>query len=305
MKRYSNSDVIKWKKEGVLVLNDLFTSKEIRSVHDDIDAIFGHKKGDEPIINKHDGRPKTIDEQFLNFENIPFDCSPALNLIGVHPQLVSLAKDTLETDNVRLYQSQVWAKFSGETDFEQSFHCDYGNHTLTIPSKDITQNSITFLMYFSNVTEEHGPAHYVVRTDSDKIHRSSEMFLDNRYHEKLQKLLDPFKRSTAGPAGTIFSYGIDVFHKATNITKSGAYRYAVTSCFKKPGNDTIGYTAWPYHQQKPWSIIFKNASPEQLNCFGVPMPGDPFWDDKTIQLANLRYPDWDMTDYILKQLPKK
>ena len=218
--------------------------------------------------------------------------------------MISLAKDALNTKDVRLYQSQAWAKFSGETDFEQSFHCDYGNHTLTVPSKDLTQNSITFLMYFSDVTEEHGPAHYVTRTDSEKIDRISEKFIDNTYGNSLQKLLAPFERTTAGLAGTIFAYGIDIFHRATNITKSGAYRYAVTSCFKKAGNDTIGYTAWPYHQQKPWNIIFENASPEQMNCFGVPMPGDPFWNNDTIRLANLRYPEWDMAEYKMKRKSK-
>ena len=305
IKRYSNSDIKKWKKEGAIVLNELFTTDEIVSVHNDIEQIFGSKKGVKPIIKKHDGKPETVPEQFLNFENIPFDCSPALNLIGVHPQLINFAKDALKTNNVRLYQSQAWAKFSGETDFEQSFHCDYGNHTLTVPSTDITQNSITFLMYFSNVTEQHGPAHFVSRTDSDKIDNSSKYFLENSNQKELQKSLATFAKTTAGPAGTIFAYGIDVFHKATNITKVGAYRYAVTSCFKKAGNDTIGFTAWPYHQQKPWNIIFENASAEQLSCFGVPMPGDPFWNDNTINLASLRYPGWDMGDYKRRKISKK
>ena len=295
-KHYSNSDVEEWRKEGAVLIKEIFSSKEIESVHDDIEKVFGYKKGRLPKTKNY-GSPDTIGDQFLNFENIPFDCSPALNLIGVHPQLIRLAKDALNTNDVRLYQSQAWAKFSGETDFEQSFHCDYGNHTLTVPSKEITKNSITFLMYFSDVTEEHGPAHYVTRTDSEKIERLSEKFLESSFQNSLQKLLAPFERTTAGAAGTIFAYGIDIFHKATNITKPGAYRYAVTSCFKKAGNDTIGYTAWPYHQQKPWNIIFENASPDQLNCFGVPMPGNPFWNNDTIRLAKLRYPKWDMTEY--------
>ena len=94
----------------------------------------------------------------------------------------------------------------------------------------------------------------------------------------------------------------DVFENMnTNITKPGAYRYAVTSCFKKGKNDTIGYTSWPFHQQKPWNIIFENASPDQLSCFGVPLPGDPFWDNDTIRLSNLRYPGWDMSEYKMKR----
>ncbi len=301
--KYTPEDVNEWKRQGAVVINDIFSEDEIMGVQKDIEKVFGYKKGGIPIVNDHQ-EPLINEQQFLNFENIPFDCSPSLNLIGVNPHIINFAKDALETKNVILYQSHAWAKYSGETDFEQSFHCDYGNHTLTVPSKDMTQNSITFLMYFSDVSEKHGPTHFVTREDSKKISRVSEKFLDGSSMTTLQKSLKPFEKTTAGPAGTIFAYGIDIFHRATNITKSGAYRYAVTSCFKKAGNDKIGFTAWPYHQQKPWQIIFENASPEQLNCFGVPMPGDPFWDQNTLQLANLRYPGWDMSEYKKKVMTK-
>ena len=44
----------------------------------------------------------------------------------------------------------------------------------------------------------------------------------------------------------------------------------MTSCFKKAGNDAIGYTAWPWHFTKPWNNIFEHGTPDQLNCFGCP-----------------------------------
>jgi len=97
--------------------------------------------------------------QFTTFEAVPFDCSPALNLIGVHPALVSFAKAALAADNVHLYQCQAWAKFTGDADYDQPFHCDFVNHTLTAPSEDVTKNSVTILCYFSDVSEAHGPAH--------------------------------------------------------------------------------------------------------------------------------------------------
>ena len=75
----------------------------------------------------------------------------------------------------------------------------------------------------------------------------------------------------------------------------------MTSCFKKAGNDAIGYTAWPWHFNKPWHKIFEYATPEQLNCFGVPLPGDRFWTKETMNLAKLRYPKWDMSEYKSKQ----
>ena len=98
-------------------------------------------------------------------------------------------------------------------------------------------------------------------------------------------------------SGTLLAYGIDVFHRGTNLTEPGGYRYAMTSCFKKAGNDSIGYTSWPWHFTKPWQNIFEHATPDQLSCFGVPMPGDPFWTEETLSLAQLRYPNWNMSEY--------
>ena len=236
-------------------------------------------------------------EQFKNFENIPFECSSSLNLISVHPSLIEFARSALKTNHVRLYQAQAWAKFTGEADFDQAFHCDFGNHTLTVPSKDECLNSITFIIYFTDVTEAHGPTHYVNRTDSNNI-EGMRRFLKHREDLQHQKELRKFERSAAGPAGTLLAYGIDVFHRGTNLTEPGGYRYAMTSCFKKAGNDAIGYTSWPWHFAKPWHNIFEHATPDQLNCFGVPLPGDPFWTEETLSLAQLRYPKWDMSEYL-------
>ena len=93
-----------------------------------------------------------IEAEIPKIENIPFECSPALNLLCVHPELIALARAALNTQDIQLYQSQAWAKYTGEADFDQPFHCDYGNHTLTVPSEDEHLNSITFLIYFSDVT---------------------------------------------------------------------------------------------------------------------------------------------------------
>ena len=239
---------------------------------------------------------KKVDKITFEFENIPFDCSSSLNLIAVHPSLIEFARSALKTNDVRLYQAQAWAKFTGEADFDQAFHCDFGNHTLTVPSQDECFNSITFIIYFTDATEEHGPTHYVNRTDSNGF-EGMKRFLKNREDVDHQRELRKSERSAAGPAGTLLAYGIDIFHRGTNLTEPGGYRYAMTSCFKKAGNDSIGYTSWPWHFTKPWQNIFEHATPDQLSCFGVPMPGDPFWTEETLSLAQLRYPKWNMSEY--------
>src|SRR5581483_10246161 len=215
---------------------------------------------------------------------------------GLHPAIIAFAKEALKTDDVRVYQCQSWAKFTGDADYDQPFHCDFVNHTLTAPSEDATKNCITILCYFSNVTEAHGPMHYVPRTESAKI-AGPDATLREAGLPSVQEKLKAASRSSAGPAGTAIPYTIDVYHRGTNLTAPHGHRYALMTCFKKANDDSIGFHAWQFHHTKPWARIFDHATPEQLACFGVQRPGDPFWTETTIARSQARYPNWDMTPY--------
>jgi hypothetical protein len=298
--RFGPEHLDAWRRDGGVVIKDFFTPEEVAAVQADFETVFGRTPGAEA------GRVQIEAGEVGRFnpapcatrEAVPFDCSPALNLIGVHPALIAFAKQALRADTVHLYQCQVWAKFTGDADYDQPFHCDYSNHTLTAPSEDAHLNSITILCYFSDVTEAHGPAHYVTRPDSAKV-AGPEASINGEAEAqaKLQQDLSRYERSTAGPAGTAFPYTIDVYHRGTNMTAPHGHRYAVMACFKAAGNESIGFHAWAFHHRKPWRRIFDHATPEQLACFGVQRPGHPFWTEETLRLAQVRYPNWDLTPY--------
>ncbi len=298
--RFTSEDLETWRREGGVVLEKFFTPEETAAVVADFDLIFGREEGAEEAIDKK--APGMVGRfhpaQFTGIQPVPIDCSPALNLIGVHPALIDFAKAALKTDDVHVYQCQAWAKFTGDADYDQPFHCDFSNHTLTAPSEDSHLNSVTILCYFTDVTEAHGPAHYVKRTDSAKV-GGPELSLsqDPAVHTQLQKNLLPYEQSTASPAGSVFPYTIDVYHRGTNLTAPHGRRYALMTCFKAAHDDAIGFHAWAFHHTKPWRKIFDHATPEQLACFGVPRPGHAFWTPITLQRAQARYPDWDLTPY--------
>ena len=298
--RFGPEHIDAWRRDGGVLIRDFFTADEVAAVRADFEAVFARDKGaDEALNRKKAGEVGRFNpSQFKTLDAVPFDCSPALNLIGVHPALVAFAKTALETDHVQLYQCQAWAKFTGDADYDQPFHCDYSNHTLTAPSEDAHLNSVTILCYFTDVSEGHGPAHYVTRPDSAKVARPEDSLSgDAQAQARLQAALLPYERSTAAPAGSVFPYSIDVYHRGTNLTEPGGRRYAVMSCFKAAGDESIGYHAWQYHHTRPWARIFDHATPEQLACFGVQRPGDPFWTDVTLARAQARYPNWDLTPY--------
>jgi hypothetical protein len=293
--RFSAADIETWRRDGALLIPGFFTGGEVAAVRADFGRLFDRAGADQPLVRAGPGETARFDAaQFTGVRSIPLDCSPALNLLGVHPALVRFAREALQSDEVLIYQCQAWAKFTGEADYEQPFHCDYVNHTLTAPSDDERLNAVTFICLFSDVTEAHGPTHYVTRPDSAAV-AGPEATL--RGGPALHAALAPHARSAAGPAGGVFAYGIDVYHRGTNLTAPGGHRYAMTVCFKAASNAAIGYTAWPFHHNAPWRLVFEHATPDQLACFGVQRPGDPFWTEATLARAQARYPGWDLGPY--------
>lgn len=298
--RFTAEDVEAWRRDGVVLLEGFFTPEEVAAVRADFETVFGRTSGaEEPMNKKKAGEIGRFNgAQFKAQEIVPMDCSPALNLIGVHPALIAFAKAALGTEAVHLYQCQAWAKFTGDADYDQPFHCDFSNHTLTAPSEDTLKNTVTILCYFTDVTEAHGPMHYVTRPDSEPIAGpESSLNVDPEFQAGLQKALTTFERTSASSAGTAIPYSIDVYHRGTNLTAPNGVRYVVMTCFKKAGDESIGFHAWQFHHTRPWARVFDHATPEQLACFGVQPPGDPFWTETTLARAQARYPNWDMTPY--------
>lgn len=298
--RFTPEDLAEWDCEGVVLLRDLFTAEECAAVRADFDRVFGRDTGGDQLLDRK--KPGTIGafhpSQFKAIEIVPFDCSPALNLIGVHPALIAFAKAALRTDHVHLYQGQAWAKFTGDADYDQPFHADFANHTLTVPSEDTQKNSVTIFCYFTDVTDAHGATHYVTRTDSAKVAGpEATLNTDKAFQADLQRRLQVYSRSAAAPAGTAIAYTTDVYHRGTNLTAPNGHRYAYMACFKKAGDESIGFTAWQFHHTRPWANVFNAATPEQLACFGVQPPGDPFWTETTLARAQARYPGWDLTPW--------
>ena len=259
------------------MIERFFDPAEVAAVVADFDLIHDRAGAPEALDRKQPGEVGAFNPaQFSGFQAVPIDCSPALNLIGVHPALVRFAQAALGTDEVHIYQCQAWAKFTGEADYDQPFHCDFSNHTLTAPSEDAHLNSVTILCYFTDVSEAHGPAHYVRRTDSAKV-GGPEMSLsaDPAVQTRLQSGLKRYEQSTAAPAGSVFPYGIDVYHRGTNLTAPHGRRYAVMACFKAAANAAIGYHAWPFHHRMPWRASSTTPRPSSSPASASPAPATP------------------------------
>src|SRR5690242_11870189 len=102
--RFTEAHLETWQREGCALIEDFFTAEEVAAVTADFVTVFGRSGGaDEALVKKKPGETGRFNQaQFKTFEAIPFDCSPALNLIGVHPALIAFAKAALKTDRLHL-----------------------------------------------------------------------------------------------------------------------------------------------------------------------------------------------------------
>lgn len=296
--RFSTEHVEQWREEGFVVLERFFDKHEYEPVLQDFESLYrdaGNREGAalQQQQEGHDARSRAL--QFKNIHVLPYDGSSAINLISLHPELMAFAQALLGVSDVRLYQSHTWAKYTGEADYEQDLHCDYGNHTLLVPADDPARRTVDFIIYLTDVTKQHGALRYVTKPDVlAALGRPALSASDEQEHAALREK----ERAAVVPAGSLVAHGIDTLHRGSNLTAPEGRRFSMTVGYKAAGNDQIGFHVWQATRNRPWHLIFDHATPEQLACLGVPRPGDSFWTPRTLELAQLRWPGWDMSEYV-------
>lgn len=300
-RRFTDAHLAQWRNEGFAIIPGFFSPEEylpIRKDYEDIYGTSGEGQGAALETEKSElgigtqGEPRL--KQFKNIDTLPFEGSVTMNLLSLHPALIDFAKALLNVDEVFLYQSHTWVKYTGETDYEQDFHCDFSNHTLLVPSDETQLRTVDFIVYFTDVTDAHGALHYVTKSDAEAVLGPGRLAAAT---PEKQSELKERQCSAAGPAGTLVAHSIDTFHRGTNLTKPDGYRFTMTIGYKAAGNDMVGFHVWQQTPDRDWSIILNNATPDQLVCLGVPLPGDTYWSMRTLKLTQARWPNWNMQPY--------
>lgn len=215
-----------------------------------------------------------------------------LNRLALHDVILDLAERFLTIDDIRLYQAAVIAKYSNAApDYEQLLHVDYANHTLVVPRPDVGYQHLLMFIYLSDVTPETGATRVVSRehTSGIPIERT---YLHLQEYAHLYELEEP----ASGPAGSVFVYRPDVFHRGVPLTAPRAARFLLPVAFKPAGTDWIGYDVFPIRgEDVAWHRFMRHATVRQLSVLGFPKPGDDYWTPETLAGVAARYPSLDMT----------
>lgn len=297
--RFTQDHVEQWRHEGFVVIENFFTADEYLPVLADFERLYrdagkGADVGRVKVLQAGDDVARNQALQFKNFDTLPYKASHAINLISLHPQLIAFAKALLGVPRVHLYQSHTWAKYTGEADYDQQFHCDFGNHTLTVPGDSIASRPVDFVFYLTDVGHEHGALRYVTKPDVEAALGRAHLAADT---PEQQAALMEKERSVVVPAGSLVAHSIDTMHRGSNLTEPNGRRFSMTAGYKAAGNEQIGFHVWQSAPGRPWDIVFKHASAEQLACLGIPEPGDEFWTPRTLKQSQARWPEWNMQAY--------
>lgn len=249
-----------------------------------------------PTRAQYHARPERyshlVETQFTGNLKYPYD-SLVLNRLAYHPDLISAAERFHGTTDIDLYKVELWAKYSGAVDYDQMLHRDYGNHMMLVPRADGRWQQMTTILLLSDVTLEDGPTMVVPTEVSHDIPMDVRLAAADQW-----PALWDAQVPLTGPAGTLFIYRPDVFHRGSAMTGTERARFIYMADYKPRGQAWQGKMAWPDTALKaPWVDILADASPRQREVFGIPAPGHPYWCDQTIRDVAGRWPGWDMAPY--------
>ncbi len=234
--------------------------------------------------------------QFAGLQEFPF-ADLALNLLPLHPAIIAVAEDLLRTREVRLYQAETFAKYTGVTQYDQPFHADYTNHVMLPPSADGGWRQIQLFLYLSNVTAAHGPTRIVSRTLTDDLPVLALSFPRARAPAERHAAWEAAATSAVGPRGSLLIYGADVVHRGTEMTLEGG-RFFFNLAYRAAGADWVGGNPWPRKGISPgWTPLVEALGVRQLEALGFPSPGHDYWDAATLAGAAQRYPKLDLAPW--------
>ena len=274
-------------EHGYLIAPGLVPLAEVEAVQADLFELF---PSPEALARGDKGSGPLADGAFGGLVNFPF-AGDSLHRLIVHPALLQLAEKTLETTDLRIHQAALWAKYAGASDYDQSLHADYVNHTLVVPSDDPGVRQLITWILLSDVTPDQGATRIVSRRDSAPLPPGV-------YTREQHPALYAAEVPAAGPAGTVFAYGPDVLHRGAAFTAPTGGRFTLTVSFRSAGADWAGITAWPGHGLDPqMSRFLTTCTPRERDLFGFPSVDHPYWTAATLDGVARRYPEMDMSPY--------
>jgi hypothetical protein len=301
-----DDEIATWRDDGWVLIDALVGTDEIDAALRDLFSVFPtpERFHADPRASWPAGRsteemrrgwpalpaagPAFRPEQHRWGREFPFPGRGVLNRLVVHPAIVDFAERALQAVDLRLYQAQVTAKYTGDANYEQPLHADR-NHSFLPPRMEPPWWHVETFLYLSDVDAGTAPTHFVSRRDA--AGRSVNEWFEPENAPELYAR----ERAAAGPRGSLLAYRPDVFHRAVDLQAPSAARFLLNVSYKVAGQDWIGYHSMQSRATHPaWVEFVERSSPRELELFGFPPPGHAIWNTALLDATAERYPSLDL-----------
>ena len=248
-------------------------------------------------------------EQFRWEQMFPFEDCPTLNRLCFHPGILDFVRESLGTEDIRLYQAGLDVKYSGDTSYEQPLHID-SNHSFLPGSRVQRWRYLEGFLYLTDVRESTGATHFLPMSESaSALGKSAPRAWPSAELEPVRSFLVPGRvlseadnaklygmtTPAVGDRGSFLAYGPQVLHRAVEITEPRLWRVILNISFRAAHQEWVGFHSWqPNSTKRAWTQLVADRTPEELAVIGFPPPGHPVWDDELIELTSERYPGLNM-----------
>ena len=266
---------------------------------------------------------------------------PEINMVYVSDDILKVVGRLLKTVDFRLIQADTWIKYgqtevSAKSNNEQRMHCDYGNNTFLHPVNWNTPEQVAAIIYYSDSDEcaggtavvprrgEEDPAykfplinqvgygHHVIANTPKPSDFMNDKDTCEKYFEKFPKV-HAFRQSlykreikASFKPGTMLLYRMDIWHRGTAVA-ADSHRIVQNLAWAR--NDCPWYGTWNSgFARKMYMGYLENfisgLNTRQLTSIGWPVPSNEHWaNEKLIEYIQARYPDMDLSDYVVRLDP--
>lgn len=291
-----------WIKDGFTILPGYLPTDDLDPAVGELELMFPSADDFHDAVDT-ERNARFIGDEFNGIDSFPF-ASLALNRIPVCDALVSLATALLESPDIRLYSAEAWAKFEGAADYDQDLHRDYLNHTILAPSSAPAFRQVEFFVFLSDVTIELGAPRMVRRSAiTDGLPAKPNFFPRNETSDTDEGFVASTGRTdlyekeipATGPPGTVVAFQPQTVHRGAAITQPRGSRFTMHLNYRPAAAEWAHRQAWADRSHNTnWYKFVEQASPRQLELFGFPPPGHPYWTRETLDGVAQRYPGLDM-----------
>ena len=278
---------------GYVIVENFCTPDELNGALADFEQVV---PGWVDYVKNPDGpKPETWNQPYAGQRGIPHFPyqGNTLNSLTFHEELLRFSTSNAGGEEIYCEQSHLSYKGMGHrADVEQSMHLDYLNHTLAYPPNNPTYWQTAYLYYFSDVEDGLAPTAICSRE-----HYPERILWPAVYKREDRPELYDNEVKVVAPAGSLLIDSMRTFHRGTAFAREGG-RIGMFVTYAPRACKWIGIVGWPQEGiRREFGQWIENASVEERNCVGFPVPGDPYWTEETLDGVAARFSKMDMAPY--------